>query len=407
MPTHFYRLTAEHKPLEDEILKKTGFAQVDNVDMAAKGPFATPEFIQKTQMIQDQGVYTTMRLAWLKSLGVTFDMIKVAFANDKQKIDFHIQLTEWQENVGMSCKQEECSLMGRLIPNQNSTHTSLVHCRDENEFLQLRHQLGSRVLNVDFDRKIIYYTVETEKKLKGAYHIHAYILDYQQIEFATKAMSVPFRNILKVKVDCLVLQKPTQESRAQELHEYSKGKWSIAAILEWMDTMEHIPITELKPFQGWEESMGGYDVPYKWAGFHEEREIKDCKTQHIDEVDFTHRMYKMTPALAEMPVFEGTSPALHRFVDLTAAAGCGKTHLATHWKLYDVCMLVPTNALRVKFKEENPDMPCMTYHLAFNANTKKGEFRPERVAYSTYIIDEASMICKGVMNNILIELLSL
>jgi len=62
-------------------------------------------------------------------------------------------------------------------------------------------------------------------------------------------------------------------------------------------------------------------------------------------------------------------------------------------------MLVPTNSLRVKFKEENPEMPCMTYHLAFNANTKKGEFRPERVAYSTYIIDEASMICKGVMNN--------
>ena len=253
MPTHFYTVNKSHEHLKDEILQKTGFAQVINVRIPGTKAM---DFVRKTQMIQEGCIYTTMRLAWLASLGVTFDLQKVAFANDKQKIDFHIHLTEWQCDQEMSPKAEECALMGRLIPNQNSVHTSLVHCRDENEFLQLRYQLGDRVLNVDFEKKIIYFANEPdekEKKLKGAYHIHAYILDYQQIEFATKAMSVPFSSILKVKVDCLVLSNPPEN---------------------------------------------------EWAGFHVERDIKNCKTQHLDEVDFTHRHYNLLPELQEMPLYD-------------------------------------------------------------------------------------------------------
>lgn len=401
MPTHFYKVVDQR--LNNELLQKTGFAQVSNVNVPKN-----LTYIWKTRMIQDNCVYTTMELAWYASLGVTFELTKVAFANDKQMIDFHIHLTEWQSNSGLSSKQEECSLMGRLIPNQDSKHTSLVHCRDENEFLQLRYQLGDRVLNVDFDKKIIYYTTQTEKKLRGAYHIHAYILAYQRIEFATKAMTVPFETILKVKVDCMVLEKPTLESVARQLHIHSKGAWAVSSIMEWMETMDHIPITEMKPFKGWTGSLNPtLDAPYKWTGFHEERDIKDCKTQHIDEVDFTHRQYKMIPDLQELPIREYdqeiTSPAFHRFINLTGDAGAGKTYEATHWNLYDCCMLVPTHSLRVKFKEEHPDMPCMTYHKAFNTNVKKGDFCPERKQYSTYIMDECSMICKGFMNNILTD----
>ena len=435
MPTHFYKLNEKHKSLEAELLQKTGFAQVQNVKIPGNKQL---QFIRETQMVQDNGVYTTMRLAWLASLGVTFDLIRVAFANDKQQIDFHIKLTEWQENTGLSCKAEECSLMGRLIPNQNAVHTSLVHCQDENEFLQLRYQLGDRVLNVDFEKKIIYYAntkvmqcqdeqefkhmqlefgsqvynVDTERKiiyytdktLRGAYHIHAYILDYQQIEFATKAMTVPFDTILKVKVDCLVLRTPTMESVARELHEHSKGAWAVSAIMEWMETMDHIPITELKPFHGWEGSIKPtLDIPYKWGGFHEEREIKDCKTAFIEEVDFTHRQYRLLPKLTELPLIElddqTTSPTLHQFNNVTGAAGTGKSHMVTNLGMYDCCMLVPNHALRVKFRDEHPEMPCMSYHKMFNTNVKKGEYRPDRRVYSTYLMDECSMICKGVMNN--------
>jgi hypothetical protein len=312
-------------------------------------------------MIQDDCVYTTMRLRWLRDLGVTFTITRVAFANDKQKIDFHVKLTEWQHEIGLTEKQEECSLMGRLIPNLNRPMTKLVHCKDDNEFLQLRYQLGGRVMNVDFERKIIYYTEETEKRFKGAIHIHAYILDYQQIEFATKAMKVPFDKILKVKVDCLVLKAP---------HELDEPEWYAAA--------------------------HGHDGPPKWVGFHEEKQIKDCKTARLSQVDFSHRKYINVTKLNELP-----DVAFHRFIDVTGAAGCAKTYTATHWGLYDVCMLVPTHALRVKFKEECPDMPCETYHKAFNINVRKGDWNPERRPYSTYILDECSMICKGIMNRIL------
>lgn len=67
--------------------------------------------------------------------------------------------------------------------------------------MQLRYQLGAKVLKVDFEKNIIYYQENRVKQLRGAYHVHAYILDYQQIEFASKAMSVDFDEILKVKVD--------------------------------------------------------------------------------------------------------------------------------------------------------------------------------------------------------------
>ena len=144
MPTHFYKV--KDQSLNSELLKLTGFAQVSNVYIPEK-----LTYIWKTQMIQNEKIYTTMRLNWLSELGVTFDIIKIAWSNDKQKLDFHLQLTEWQQNAGLSAKQEECSLMGRLIPNQQKTFTSLVHCKDDNEFLQLRYQLGAKVLKVDFD----------------------------------------------------------------------------------------------------------------------------------------------------------------------------------------------------------------------------------------------------------------
>ena len=402
MPTHFYATSNIADEIKAKLLKVTGFAQVKNVQIPNDRKLT---YIRKTHMIQDDAIYSTMRLSWLASLGITFDIVKVAFANDKQKIDFRIHLTDWQSTVGLSSKQEECALMGRLIPNQHRQHTSLVHCKDENEFLQLRFQLKDRVLNVDFDRKIIYYTTETISKFKGAVHIHAYILDYQQIEFATKAMSVPFESILKVKVDCLVLAKPTKETIAKDMHRHSNGKWSVEAILDWMETMAHIPFTELKPFKGWTDvNIRALDEPQRWAGFHEERDIKDCKTAHIDEVDFTHRKYKMIPTLSELPMGNACiSPALHRYNEITGSAGCAKTYTATHFNLWDVCMLVPTNALLVKFRDENPTMPCMTFHKAFNMNQKKGDYMPERQTYSNYILDECSMICKGMFNQMLTD----
>ncbi|MDR3712061.1 MAG: hypothetical protein P4L51_04540, partial [Puia sp.] len=143
MPTHFYKVTQQDTKME--LLEKTGFAEVTNVEIPKK-----LEYLWRTRMIQDGGVYTTMRLNWAASLGVTFDLTKVAWSNDKQKLDFHIKLTEWQHNATeLTSKKLECSLMGRLIPNQRSTHTSLVHCRNDDEFLQLRYQLGSKLTKVD------------------------------------------------------------------------------------------------------------------------------------------------------------------------------------------------------------------------------------------------------------------
>jgi UDP-N-acetylglucosamine transferase subunit ALG13 len=367
-PTHFYEVTNQQN--QDDLLQLTGFAQVTNTKIPNH-----LTYLVKTKFIQDNAVYTTMRLAWLKSLGVTFDIVKIAWANDKQKIDFHVSLTEWQQSCGKSAKQEECSLMGRLIPNQDNSFKSLVHCNDENEFLQLRYQLGAKVVDVDFENKIVTFSQDKEKQLKGIAHVHAYILDYQQIEFVTKALSVPFEDILKVKVDCIVLRKPLEKS--PKLGDSSRD-------------FHHVAQTRDHP----EKNRPIWAI--SWVGFHEEKDIRNAQTQHIDEADFTHRVYRGTGKLNELP-----PNAFHRFIEVTGDAGTGKTYSATHWNLYNSCVLVPTNALKVKFKKENPDLDCMTYHKALNILVKKGDWAPERKQYSTYIIDECSMICKGVMNLIL------
>jgi hypothetical protein len=111
---------------------------------------------------------------------------------------------------------------------------------------------------------------------------------------------------------------------------------------------------------GWGEGNGN---PTKWAGFHEEKNIKDAKTALINEVDFTHRKYIYQPDLTELP-----EVALHRYIEFTGSAGCAKTYTATHLGLWDACVLVPNNALRVKFKTEHPELPCTTYHKQFNTN---------------------------------------
>ena len=391
MPTHFYKNSEQSR--QDELLKLTGFAQVNNVFIPNH-----LTFLVETRFIQDEGIYSTMRLAWLKEKGATFDIIKIAWSNDKQKLDFHITLTEHQScNLNLSKKQEECSLMGRLIPNQSSTFTSMVHCQDANEFLQLQYQLGSKVLKVDHENKIIYFYKDQEKILRGAYHVHAYILDYQQMEFAEKALSVPFENILKVKVDCIVLNRnPTLKSIANNIVKKANGKIAFDEIMKMLDD-ENITVNA-KAFAGWHDAViKADDAPSKWAGFHEEISIKNATTALISEVDFTHRRFISNIQLSEIPYLA----ALNKYNEITGAAGCGKTYKATHYNLWDYCILVPTNALRVKFHKENPTIPCMTYHMAFDTNKKKGAWVQDRHAYANYIIDECSMICKGVMDNIL------
>ena len=407
MPTHFYKVDELKEGELDQLLKLTGFAEVKNVNIPMTKQM---EYVRETQFIQDQGVYTTMRLAWLKSLGVTFELTKIAWSNDKQKLDFTIELTDWQCNVGQSRKELECQLMGRLIPNLNNTFTSLVHCKDENEFLQLRYQLGARVLTVDHENKITYYTnppvdindPSYQPNLKGAYHVHAYILDYQQIEFASKAMSVSFDDILKVKVDCMVLRKPSIEHLSGKLANKSQGIFTQTEILEWLkEHTERWKLDELKHFEGFHDVEVPTNDRPNWAGFHVEHNIKAAKTPLLSETDFTHRHHMSIKALAVIPRVDDKLIGFHKFIEITGDAGVGKTYTATNANLHDSCILVPNNALRLKFAKEHPNTPCATYHMAFHTNKKKGDYLEPRKPFSNYILDEASMICKGVFNQIM------
>ena len=153
-------------------------------------------------------------------------------------------------------------------------------------------------------------------------------------------MTQPFENILKVKVDCIVLKKPTKDDLATSLAAKADGLFTRDQIRNWLLTE---PVEMIQPkIDGWGEGNGN---PTKWAGFHEEKNIKDAKTALISDVDLTHRKYSYQPDLTELP-----EVALHRYIEFTGSAGCAKTYTATHLGLWDACVLVPNNALRVKSK---------------------------------------------------------
>ena len=230
MPTHYYSVPNQDRQDEEtssrqrgKILKTTGFAEIQNVEIPPH-----LEYLIRTKYPQTGAVYTTMELKFFDSLGVKFDIVVVAFSNKKQNIDFRVDTTEWtrrewnpktNEELGVGAsdftkwksrvaKEIENNIMGCLIPNQSNGVISAIHCKDPNEFLQLRHELRDHIITTDFDNQIIKYEILSVKPYeslnRGAPHIHSYILAYQQLAFVKQALKIPFKDILKIKVDAIV-----------------------------------------------------------------------------------------------------------------------------------------------------------------------------------------------------------
>jgi hypothetical protein len=337
-PTHFFKVVDQS--YNNKILNLTGFIQISNVCVPPE-----LEYLIRTFYLQNDAVYTSPELKFFSELGITFDIKSVAFSHSKQDIDFSIVPTEWQEDSPIfDQKRIENSIMGSLIM-QSKDYVSAVACKDKLEFQQLRYDLKDKIVDIDFDKNIIKYVTETKKLIKGAFHIHAYILAYQQIQFLKKVLTIPFKNIMKIKVDAVI-------SRI--------------------------------PFENFDHNL--------WH----ETETKKVQTPLISDIDFSRVKPEGGELICDDRLLES------QFIEITGDAGTGKTFEATHFPVRDFCMLVPNNNLKIKFKKENPEMPCLTYHKAFQITVGKNKVNPmPPPKYKTYILDECSMICKGVMNRIL------
>jgi hypothetical protein len=375
MPTHWYQIESHTEAEKQQMIDLTGFCQIANIVIPAG-----LAYLINTKTVQENAVYITPVLRFFDELGIRFDIISIAFSHQKQDIDFSIQLTNEQiidqhqkaqstatymlsqedqdRVVAKYIKSLENNVIGSLIySDSNIDFLSAIHTNNKTEQMQIRFQLGTAVDSIKDD--IIRYIqpkVENTNYKLGMPHIHSFILGYFQIQLWTDALKVPFEEILKLKVDCIILKSANSE----KLFEDQFSKWHCKG-----------EITEPK------------------------------RSDHINNLIENNVLERRTPSSADLNLLP-VEILNSAYTEVTGMAGTGKTFDVMNWNLYDQCVCVPTNNLKLKFKKENPTVPVMTWNKQFETYLKAGErgLVPSK-RYSNFVMDESSMTCKGMMDRIL------
>jgi len=395
LPTLYYRANSPSKEHTQLILSKSGFVQVNNVNIPD-----TPslECIRVQKEIQNNCVYAAPWLVFCMSLGITFDITAFAFSHDNQDLDFTyvpsddevLQLAQQEENWHISdnikeilkskikkilTKKYSLGTIGSLIYNRDNKFIRAAHDASVDGFLQLRYQLRNCIESVNFEKQIIYYFADStdNQEYKGSPHVHSYVLCYQKIVFYQALMSVPWNQVLKIKVDSITLQTP---------------------------------LTELDPQK--KSPLHNSDI------WHDE-EVFPKQVQYLDQVDFTHEEFDSTDS--EAPFFnfdqeDGDCILRSKYIDVSGYGGCGKSTMVMNMNLPDLVVVVPQHILKSNFAKY-PNVEVRTMHSVFGWGMKADPNDPTKLVsfhdstrklkrYSNILFDDAGMgACKGFFDNCL------
>lgn len=358
-PTHYYQVDKRFSDTAKiDILSRSGFSIITNIDIPNKY-----QYLHHTRYLQDNNVYTNLILYYLHTEhNVNFDITHTAYDNDVHDITGEkLGLREYSSIN----KQDNVALIGRLIPGGGTnTSVSALHTTSDDEFYHLIYQLRDSLTDIDYDNKVIYYNRQDKatSKYKGMYHIHSYILDYQQIAFLDVALRVPFDNIIKVKTD---------------------------AIYTTVDISDVI------------SSISSFDNKHKHNTWKRCNDLGDLASianvaLSINSIDFTDRLPTPPTYLYQLNTMEKLTMSKRHLI--TGAYGTGKTSTVTGVfvnndviadnRLYNAILALPNNDLKADFKQKF-QLPTSTYHKVFGINTNKHN-KPRY--YPNIIVDEATMI---------------
>lgn len=339
LPTHFYEVTSEqgHK-----LLYKTGFSYIVNVSISS-------EFLRDIQFIQNNSVYTNLRLQYIKDNNLaTFDIKYVAFSNVTEDIDFNITELDDAPIEPDKLKYIQNSILGKLIPNPERVK-KCVTTKNIVEFDHLRYVLKDDIIDAGYEDEIYYVEyVDREIEYKTYHHIHSYITDYQKISII-KFIHDNYKIFAYVNTDGVYLTD--KAIRAPVKGEYMK-----------MPLMERLRCVKT---------------------------VVKCHTHVIEDPPIT------MPYFYDFDINHSNHFTKSNLFYIEGIAGVGKTYNFIKNKLYNSVILFPTNDLK-----DGCLIECYTYHKFYNINNPDIPNKPY-LYYSNVIIDEASMIGKKDFSHIL------
>lgn len=322
-PTH---INAPYYTNDKTVINKSGFTLICNI-------IGLPKIFQLFYPIYNNRWYSNLILKYILDLGGDFDIEATCFSYRKTKLDFKLP-----EKPSVDDKIMANRMIGKMLENKQSRDIEVV-LNNINEYEHFHFLYQKQIKH--FNKEKLTITInETNNSLKGLYHIHAYILDYQAIMMLDKLIQIPIDDILKIKCDCI----------------YTKKNYN--------------------------ELFGLSDELHRNKIWKHENEYKYVNGYYIDNINYnSDKSYNAKIEYELDNILIGD-----KFIILIGYGGGGKSYFIKNKNISNIAYCFPTKKLRDTFGKKN----VFTYQVLFDIGTKNTSHFYNN--YSVIFLDEISMI---------------
>lgn len=318
------------------ILSHTGFVVVEDV-------VYHNEVIEAIKWIQSGCIYTTMRIHTAITNG--WISCRLSYLITCSKRDYQIPLANLHYAFN---KSFNVKFIGRMIVGGHGQETQeYYYTKDENEMAQMLYECDRDGLQSvpDHDNGLL-TVIKKQTSKKALWHIHSYILDYQQCTFMKALTAIGLDTMVAFNVDGVYTDKIVKlppDITGDAPGKIISGGKSIGNLSSTWEATEHTTV-----------DLGLFNPPplSVWLG--------------------------------------RTNGAV-----VIGPAGCGKSHDFFNTPLVDSVICTPTLLLKHNHRQRT-QLPVMTLHKFFGI----GVPYHKQSRYSNVMVDEFTMITKQIMERI-------
>lgn len=174
-----------------------GLYQINNIDFS-KCDDKTRKLLLKLNIYHNYYIYTSPELEFLKSLGVSFDIIAGCWGHSPFYFDFNEDMINKKDENGVSYYAKYCGFINSQFLN---TNYYLKSSFDYNEILKKFGDCYDGITYLQQTQE----TLITIKKKNNYHlsHINSFITSYQRINLIEQLQEINFNDIIKINVDCI------------------------------------------------------------------------------------------------------------------------------------------------------------------------------------------------------------